>query len=173
MNATPLPPKHDRSPDERTNLLQFLELYRTVARRKAEGLTQAQMNRTVGASPLTIASITKHLAFVENVWFVFRFAGEAFEEPWSSAPLADDPDWDLNSATEDSPAELLALYDAACARSRTIVDRASLDDQGVIPDQDGDSVSLRWMLLHLVEEYARHVGHLDFLRETVDGSVGD
>ncbi len=67
MSETPLPPKHDRAADERTTLLQFLELYRTIARRKAEGLSSEQMNQTVGASPLTIAAITKHLAFVEDM----------------------------------------------------------------------------------------------------------
>lgn len=173
MNPTPLPPRHDRAADERVTLLQFLELYRAIARRKAEGLTREQMNRTVGASPLTIASLVKHLAFVEDIWFTVRFAGAPFGAPWDTAPFADDPDWDIHSAADDQPEALFSLFEEACERSRLVERAASLDDHGVVPDGDGAPVSLRWILVHLIEEYARHVGHLDFLREAVDGSVGD
>jgi len=173
MGETPLPPKHDRVADERTTLVQFLELYRTIARRKAEGIGAEQMNQTVGASPLTIASLVKHLAFVEDIWFTVRFTGAPFAEPWNSAPFVDDPDWDLHSAADDTPEELLELFDDACERSRTIERAAALDDRAATLDQDGAPVSLRWILVHLIEEYARHVGHLDMLREPIDGSVGD
>jgi hypothetical protein len=131
------------------------------------------MNRTVGASPLTIASITKHLAFVEDIWFTARFAGAPFGAPWDTAPFVEDPDWDIHSAASDTPGELLGLFDAACERSRAIERSAGLDDRAVMLDHDGAPVSMRWILVHVIEEYARHAGHLDLLRESIDGSVGD
>jgi len=173
--VTELPAEYDvpRAADERTTLLGFLDRYRAVARRKAVGVDADGMRLTVGASPLTIGAIVKHLAYVEDIWFTACFAGNPMDEPWNSAPLVDDPDWDLHSAADDEPADLLALFDAACARSRAAVGSRPLDDHTAIPYRDGSPQSLRWVVVHIIEEYARHVGHLDLLRETVDGSVGD
>lgn len=172
MSETPLVDP-DRNTDERTTLVQFLDFYRAITRRKAEGLDAAQMGTTLGPSPLTIGSITKHLAYVEDIWFTAAFAGNPMDEPWTTAPFADDPDWELHSAVDDTPTELLALHEAACARSRVVIADGALDDQAVIPQADGSPRNLRWIIVHLIEEYARHVGHLDLLREAVDGSVGD
>lgn len=172
MSETELP-ETDQAADERTTLLQFLDFYRAIVRRKAEGLTAGQMSETVASSSLTIGSITKHLARVEDFWLTMSFAGAALSEPWNSAPWDDEPEWDLTSARDDTPDELLDLFDAACSRSRRILDQASLDDQAALPSRDNGTPTLRWILVHLIEEYARHAGHLDFLREAVDGSVGD
>lgn len=170
---TPLPPKIDRTGDERTVLGDFLELYRTIFRRKAEGLSREEMAITVGASPLTIAGLVKHMALVEDTWFTKRFADGAVAEPWSSAPFDREPDWELESAVHDEPADLFRWFDEARARSRAVEAGAGLDDVAAFSDRDGDPISLRWIIVHMIEEYARHVGHLDLLRETADGTVGD
>ncbi len=175
MPAPTLPPDPPPRPaDEQGALLSFLDFYRTVMARKLEGLTSEQMNRTVAASTLTIGGLVKHLAQVEDTWLTVRFAGRPEPEPWASAPFDQDIDWDLD-ASADEPAALLALFDAACERSRAVVHAApSLDAVSVpgIPPGRGPW-NLRWILLHLIEEYARHSGHADLLREAIDGQVGD
>jgi uncharacterized damage-inducible protein DinB len=159
---------------ERQVLVEFLDFYRAVLVRKAEGLTADELNRTTSASNLTLGGLVKHMALVEDIWFVERFSGEAMPDPWSSAPFDDDGDWELTSAADDSPAELLTLFDQACARSRAIVDAAdSLDEVTSLPaDDPGRRRNLRWILVHMIEEYARHAGHADLLREEIDGRVG-
>lgn len=167
-------PQPDGLPgDERKVLVEFLDFYRAVLVRKAEGLTSDQLNRTTSASRLTLGSLVKHMALVEDSWFVWRFSGEPLPEPWASAPFDDDPDWELTSAADDSPAELLALFDRACARSRAIVDAEdSLEGVTSLPaDDESRRRNLRWVLVHMIEEYARHAGHADFLREEIDGRV--
>ena len=159
---------------ERQVLVEFLDFYRAVLVRKAEGLTSDDLNRTTSASNLTLGGLVKHMALVEDIWFVERFSGEAMPEPWASAPFDDDADWELTSAADDPPVELLALFDEACARSRAIIDAAdSLDEVTSLPaDDPGRRRNLRWILVHMIEEYARHAGHADFLREEIDGRVG-
>ncbi|MGZ4758076.1 MAG: mycothiol transferase, partial [Acidimicrobiales bacterium] len=124
---------------------------------------------------LTLAGLIKHLALVEDTWFVERMDGRPRPEPWLSAPFDDDPDWDFHSATDDTPDELLALYRAACDRSRAVV--AGHDDLGALSVAQGRGdeghFSLRWILLHMIEETARHNGHADLLRESIDGLTGE
>jgi hypothetical protein len=117
----------------------------------------------------------KHLALVEDSWFTEVFAGEPLGEPWAAVDWDADRDWDFHSATQDSPEELLALYDAACQRSRAVVaGAASLDDLSTPLERKGDArFSLRWILLHMIEETARHNGHADLLREAIDGVTGE
>lgn len=161
--------------EERHALVEFLDFYRTVLLRKAEGLTAAQLNQTTAASDLTIGGLIKHMAAVEDSWFTERMAGGADPEPWASAPWEDDRDWEFHSAADDSPAELRALFDAAWDRSRRIVDATpTLETLTLLPAGDpSKSRNLRWILIHMIEEYARHVGHADLLREAIDGQVDD
>lgn len=160
--------------DERTTLTQFLDYHRATVALKVDGLSKAQMAQKVGRSELTLAGLVKHLALVEDTWFTERFLGGGLPEPWASAPFDEDPDWEFHTAVDEEPADLLALYDAACERSRAATGAAaSLDATSVAPSQSGERFSLRWIILHMIEETARHNGHADLLREAIDGVTGE
>jgi uncharacterized damage-inducible protein DinB len=162
--------------DERAMLHAYLDYHRATLVGKVQGLTQAQMTaQVIPSSSLTLAGLIKHLALVEDSWFTDRFAGLGEPEPWSEVDWDADPDWEFHTAVDDSPEELLALYDAACARSRAVFDAApSLDDRSAATSRDsGDHFSLRWILCHMIEETARHNGHADLLREAIDGHTGE
>ncbi|MEL6891002.1 MAG: DinB family protein [Actinomycetota bacterium] len=160
--------------DERTVLVQFLEYYRIVLIRKLQGMDDAGRRLTVGSSNLTLAGLVKHMACVEDGWFAHRFAGQEGIEPWTSAPWDTDPDWEMTTAVDDTEDELVSLFDAACARSRAVLDAcSSLDDTAAGGAGDDPPASMRWILVHMIEEYARHCGHADLLRESADGTVDD
>ena len=160
---------------EREVLEQFLDFYRTVFARKAEGLTAEQLGQTTSASNLTLAGLVKHMASVEDTWFTFRLADNPVPEPWASGDWDLDEDWEMTSALKDSPQELLNLFDEACDRSRTVVAGLPSLDAEMPPEQSGERgpSNLRWIMVHMIEEYARHTGHADFLRESIDGQTGD
>ena len=160
--------------DERTTLVEFLDYHRATFLSKIAGLSQEQMNRTLPPSDLTLASLTKHLALVEDSWFQERFVGVEVE-PWASAPFDDDRDWEMHSAINDEPAELVALYEAAVARSEATLSMVeSLDALSAVNDRrEGIPYSMRWILVHMIEETARHNGHADFIRQSIDGLVGE
>lgn len=160
--------------DEYVTLTEFLDYERAVLARKAHGLTQEQLNRALPPSSLTLAKLVRHLTLVEQDWFRVRFLGLDPSEPWASAPWERDRDWEMSTAIDHAPAELLGDFHAACEESRRITrDAASLDQLSVQADRTGDYYNLRWILVHMIEEYARHDGHADFLREAIDGVVGD
>jgi hypothetical protein len=160
--------------DEYATLTGFLDYYRVVLARKTNGLTHEQLNRAVAPSTLTLAKLARHLTLVEQDWFHVRFLGLDPPEPWASAPWDDDVDWEMTTAVDVTPEELMAHFHAACAESRRITGEAdSLDQLSVQADRTGDHYNLRWILVHMIEEYARHAGHADFLREAIDGVVGD
>jgi uncharacterized damage-inducible protein DinB len=169
----------DPAGDELTLLTQYLDYHRATLVQKATGLDRRQMAATVGASELTLAGLVKHLALVEDTWFTRRLLGDdPLGEPWASAPWDDDPDWEFHSAVDDEPAELLGLYATACERSRaataTVARSRGLDALSArAPRPDVPHVSLRWILLHMIEETARHNGHADLLREAIDGTTGE
>jgi uncharacterized damage-inducible protein DinB len=154
-------------------LAQFLEYYRVVLIRKSWGLDQVQLHARVAASTLTISALLKHMALVEDHWFQDHFLGQDLPEPWASAPFDDDPDWEMTTA-DDSLDELLAQFDASCERSRRAISMATPDDLCVRSSpRTGEPINLRWVLVHMIEEYARHCGHADIIREAIDGRVGD
>ena len=119
--------------------------------------------------------MVKHLALVEDDWFQVKFLGRPEIEPWASAPFDDDPDWEWHSATEEALEDLVGLYEAACERSRAAVAEVG-GDLGTLSAErhprTGEQISLRWIMLHMIEETARHNGHVDLLREALDGVVG-
>ncbi len=163
----------DRDADERTTLTAMLDLQRSILRWKAAGLTRAQASTTLGPSSLHLAGLIKHMTLVEEGWFVTGFLGGEHSPPFDTVDWDADPDWEFRTAADDDLDDLLAAYDAACDRSREIVAAAeSLDDRSV-RHRDGEPVNLRWVLVHMLEETARHAGHADLLREAIDGSVGD
>ena len=159
--ARPAPPG---TADERTQLEGFLEQYRAIVLRKTDGLDDELARRAELASGTTVAGLLRHLRWVEEAWFVEALQGSA-RPRWRDT----DPQWQFRPGTE-SVAELRAAYAAACDRSREIAARHALDDTGHNPRMG--EVSLRWIHLHMIEELARHAGHLDILREQLDGSVG-
>jgi hypothetical protein len=175
----PLPVPERIDPDvqggEAELLTGFLEYHRATFLQKVSGLTKEQMAQTTAASSLTLAGLTKHLALVEDSWFTERIAGRPLPEPWASAPFDDDRDWELTSAVDDEPEDLIAQYHESCARSRAVVaEIGDLDRLSVVPDGlSGKVFNLRWVLLHLIEETARHNGHADLLREAIDGQTGE
>ncbi len=154
---------------------EFLDYQRATLILKVEGLSNEQLRRSTSSSSMTLAGLLKHLALVEDRWFQERFLGRDPIEPWRSAPFDSDPDWEWHSSASDDSGDLISLYEAACARSRLALSAAtSLDDESLALDScSGTRFSLRWIMLHLIEETARHNGHADLLRESIDGSTGE
>jgi hypothetical protein len=162
---------------EAEQLLGAIDRQRATFRWKAADLGAEGLRARVGVSTLTLGGLLKHLALQEDHTSAAKLSGSPLGEPWASADWEDDPDWELTSAATDSPDELYALYDAAVLRSRARFD-AALADGG--PEQfvrvalpDGRRVNLRRLLCDLIEEYGRHTGHADLLREAVDGRTGE
>ena len=160
--------------DEIGNLTRFLENHRAIFRRKAGGLNRDQLQQTLSPSDLTLGGMVKHLAFVEDWWFGRHLLGNQ-AELWARVDWAADPDWDWHSAADDDPEQLWALWEDAVARSRAAVaadPRPERIARKARPD-GRPPVTLRWLLAHMVEEYARHNGHADLIRQSIDGQVGD
>lgn len=167
-------PGEDRAADERTTLLQALDFYRAVLRRKAWGLSDEQLRTRVGPADMTLGGLLVHMANVEDNWFVRVVSGLPQSEPWISAPWRDDHDWDWHVAAKWSAAEIFDLLDASIDRSRAVVaEIASLEEIAPVHDRAGNGMTLRWILNHMVSEYARHCGHADLIRESIDGATGD
>ena len=162
---------------ETEHLVGALERQRATFRWKADGLDAAGLEARVAASSMTLGGLLKHLALVEDYYFAAKLAGEALGEPWDPAAMEADPDWEWRSAAQDTPAELYALYDGAVERARgrlaAALAHGGLDQPVHLSWPDGRRPSLRRLLCDLVEEYARHTGHADLLRESVDGRVGE
>jgi Protein of unknown function (DUF664) len=159
--------------DERTTLVAFLDWHRATLRLKAGGLDAQQLQRTLPPSDLTLGGMVKHLAYVENWWFGINLAGVT-TEPWASVDWAADEDWDWHSAADDTPDQIWDLWETeVAAADATIADSDSLDRLTVRKHpRTGEGLSLRWMLVHMIEEYARHLGHADLIRQSIDGAVG-
>jgi uncharacterized damage-inducible protein DinB len=152
----------------------FLDFLRATVLWKAEGLDAEQFRRSLPPSSLTLGGLLHHLALVEESWFEERFSGLPTREPWSGVDWKADPDWEFRTAADHDPDELRQRYRDACERSRAVVARADgLDQLSVRAWPDGTHWNLRWMLLHMIEETARHAGHADLLRESIDGAVGE
>jgi hypothetical protein len=151
------------------HLIGALDRLRATFRWKADDLDAAGLQARIGASGLTLGGLLKHLALVEDFTFTVKMRGE----PWEGIAEGDE----FASAAGDSPDELYALWDGAVARSRARLDEALADggiDQLVhVSDSDGRHASLRRLVCDLIEEYGRHTGHADLLREAVDGRVGE
>jgi len=159
------------------HLFGTLDRLRTTFRWKADGLDEDGLRATVGRSTLTIASLLKHLSFVEDFMTRFKLAGESPGAPWEAVDWDAHPGWDFTSAAEDSPTELYARYDdaviSARARFREAVAEGGLDQLVHVSDDEGHHANLRRLVLDLIEEYGRHTGHADLIREAIDGRVGE
>jgi len=159
------------------HLVGALDRLRMTFQWKADDLDAAGLRTRIGASALTLGGLLKHLAFVEEYMFTVKRAGAAPGEPWRSVDWDAEPDWPFTSAADDRPEELYALWDGAVERSRARLHAAVADgglDQLVhVSDGEGRHASLRRLVCDLIEEYGRHTGHADLLREAVDGRVGE
>ena len=156
--------------DERALLDGMLDWYRDGVVAKVAGMQQHHATDPL-RSGTTAAGVVKHLAFVEDHWCTRVVAGQPLPEPWASAPFDDDPDWEFHSASDEPLESSLELYRQACERSRAATADVALDATST--DARGREYALRFVLLHLVEETARHLGHLDVLRELADGTTGE
>jgi len=157
-----------RNADERTTLIAFLEWQRATLGRKCDGLTAEQLReRCAAPSTLSLLGLVRHLAEVERGWFRRTLALEDVEHLYSSEA---DPDGDFNNVDGADVEEAFNIWHAECEQARQIIAMRSLNDTG--RQRTGQIVSLRWILVHMIEEYSRHNGHADLLRERVDGAVG-
>ncbi|MFI5492920.1 DUF664 domain-containing protein [Actinoplanes sp. NPDC051859] len=162
---------------EAEHLAGALERLRATFRWKADGLDADGLRTRVGASTLTLGGLLKHLAFVEDYTFTTKLHGEAPGAPWRREDWADDEDWEFTSAAADTPEHLYGLWDSAVVRSRERLAAAfvegGLDQLVHIAGPDDRRANLRRLICDLIEEYGRHAGHADLLREAVDGLVGE
>ena len=162
---------------ETATLLGFLDYQRATLAWKCAGLDAAGLAATVAASSMTLGGMLKHLAYVEQWWFSQCLHGRDPELPWSAVDWDADPDWDWHSAAGDSPEQIKALWQDSMARSRELVGEAlasgGLGRLARRTGPDGQAPSLRWIVVHMIEEYARHNGHADLIRESLDGETGE
>ncbi|MFJ8634400.1 DinB family protein [Streptomyces sp. NPDC093568] len=158
-------------------LVGSLERQRRIFAWKCEGLDAAGLTARLAPSALTLGGLLKHLALVEDEYLTRRLLGAELGAPWDGVDWDSEPDWEWTSAVRDSPGELYALWKAAVARSRGHVRSALAEgDAGRLvayTSSRGESPSLRRLLIDLIEEYARHLGQADMIRESVDGRVGE
>lgn len=176
-NRVPPPWEPPAAGTETEHLVGALDRQRATFRWKVDGLDADGLRTTIGASSLTLAGLIKHLALVEDYYFGATIVGRPLGEPWPVDQMRDDPDWEFASALHDEPAALYAMYDGAVVRARaSLAEVLAADGLDRPVDKgwpDGRMPSLRRVLFDLVEEYSRHTGHADLLREAVDGRTGE
>jgi hypothetical protein len=162
--------------DEMTMLRSHLDFHRETFRWKTNGLSQQQLSTPHPPSTLTLAGLVKHLALVEDWWFGVNLVGSPDMEPFADVDFDTDPDWEFRTALDDPPEYLRGLWERAVAASDVNIAGAAKGVDTVAVGRDprtGEGISLRWILVHMIEEYARHNGHADLIRERIDGSVGE
>jgi uncharacterized damage-inducible protein DinB len=169
-------PEPPYAADEVTMLRAFLDYYRVTIKRQAEGLTREQLATPLPPATMTLGGMLKHLAGVEHWWLPMVLEGRANEPDWvDEAAMEADNDWEWHSAKDDDVETLFERFDWAVAEADRIIDAAlqaeGLDTLAKRPRRDGSVGTLRWILVHLIEEYARHAGHADLIRESIDGAT--
>ena len=175
IDDTPWEPPYDGS--EAEHLLGALDRLRWTFRYKADELDAAGLATRLGPSTLTLGGLLKHLAAQEDYAYSVKTAGEEMPPAWTENGWDGDDDWEFSSAAGDDPAYLYELYDAAVARARAgfteAIARGGLDQRVAQSATAGRPVGLRRVLYDLVEEYGRHTGQADLIREAVDGRTGE
>ena len=158
----------EQTGSERHILEAHLDGNRATVVRKCEGISWEEATRRLGTTSTSIAGILKHLIDVERWWFRYHLDGQDdVTFFWSDVV----PDLEFEFDADDTLASLIAGYEAACADSREVAARYELTDQLLRPERDGNRPSLRWVYVHMIEELARHNGHLDIYRELIDGQT--
>lgn len=163
--------------DEVATMLSSLARTRRTFAWKCWDLDADGLRATVGASSITLGGLLKHLALCEADWFAVKLRGEGYGPPWEAGDWDSGPDWEWRSAADDSPEELYALWKAAVARADEMIAAALAEGGPGQPGRftwpSGQTPNLRRMVADMCEEYSRHCGHADLIRETVDGRVGE
>ena len=155
--------------NEREQLNAWLDFHRATLLTKLEGLDDEQLRRPMVPSNVSLLGLVKHLTAVEHGWFATGFAQTGEPHMFSTE---EDPDADFRIEPDDTTDGIIEGYLRVCARSRDIAGAAaSLDETFERPGRG--EISLRWVLLHMIEETARHNGHADIMRELIDGVTGD
>ena len=157
---------------EREMLEGWLDYHRATLQLKCEGLSPEQLrSRAVPPSSLSLLGLVRHMTEVERSWFRRIYRGE------DAPPLYytdEDPDGDFDNLDTAEPEEVFSAWRAECSYAREVSRGAFLDDIGKCPSKrTGERFSMRWILTHMIEEYARHNGHADLIRESIDGTTGD
>jgi uncharacterized damage-inducible protein DinB len=170
-NERPEPPL---TADERATLVGFLDYHRATLEWKCDGLTPEQLAaRAVPPSTMSLLGLVRHLAEVEYAWFDRVETGDRRRPPKFYSEERPDDDFDGAVADQAVVDEAFATWQDAIEESRTVIAAHELDDTFVHKRWNGATISLRWVLVHMIEEYARHNGHADLLREAIDGSTGE
>lgn len=163
-------PEPGSSTDVRGLFLRYLDFYRQTVDQKVRGLSEAQLRSSLLPSGWTPLELVKHLVFMERRWFVWGYLGESVDSPWGDGETR----WHVDEV-ETVDALLEALH-VGGDRTRRIVEAADLSSSAALGGRftvDGEQPSLAWILFHVLQEYARHVGHLDIVRELADGETGE
>jgi hypothetical protein len=152
-------------------LTEFLDYFRAVFIRKVEDLTEEQARHRLPPSDLDLLGMTRHLADVERWWFRAVFTAEVSNGNYDSET---DPDADWHHASDATLADAIDVWRGEVSRAREIAVMATdLDAIASYTSGSRGEISMRWILIHMIEEYARHCGHADFLRQAIDGVTGD
>ncbi len=161
-----------RVSDERTMLDEWLEFHRATLLNKCAGLDAEQLRRrSCEPSTLSLLGLVRHLTDVERGWFLRGVAGRASREVPPLYYSDENPEGDFDDVDTADPEAMFATYRQACAEIRAAVAGADPDDT-FGEGREGGPISVRWVYLHMIEEYARHNGHADLLRERIDGATG-
>lgn len=151
---------------EKETLRAFLDNYRAAIAWKLEGLSVDDAARPLVPSGTNLLGLVKHLAWVELGWFVEFFAGETIDDPYAGMG-----DADMRAEPGDTVEAIIELYELHIARADAVIAATDLEDLSA-RDRHGKRFSLRWILIHMIEETARHAGHADIIREQIDGATG-
>jgi hypothetical protein len=171
--SPPEPPGTLSDPRELLNA--YLDFYRAATLRKIDGLPAHELRTSRLPSGWTPLGLLKHLAYVERRWLQWGFAGEQVDDPWGDNADGD-PVGGWHVSADETADSVRAFFLQQCERSRQIAAAASLSQNGAIGGRfgrPGPAPTLAWILFHLLQEYARHVGHLDVARELADGVIGE
>ena len=152
---------------EKDVLAGFLDHYRATLLAVCEGLSEEELRRPMVRSGTSLLGMIQHLAYVERGWFRETIAGERVDYPFD----LDDPTGDFRIAPEATAEQIFELYRAECAKSRQVLGSVSLDAPARGEERSAD-YNVRWIVVHMIEETARHAGHADILREQIDGATG-
>jgi uncharacterized damage-inducible protein DinB len=152
---------------EKESLRVSLDRHRDVVLWKVDGLADEQLRRAMTPSGTNLLGLVKHLGSVEFGWFCETFGRESEAVPFDEG----DPDADMRAEPDETTEDILAYYGRARAAADRVIEELDLEEVGTA--WFGEPVSLRWVLIHMVEETARHAGHMDIVRELIDGATGD
>src|SRR6476620_10597346 len=177
MGETAGTPGRSAARSESESLMAVLERNRRTFAWKTEGLSASGLRATTAASSMTLGGFGIHMDLIEADWLAVKLAGQEYGSPWDAVDFDADPDWEWRTGALDSPDEIYAVWREAVERSREllaeVIKERGLDGPASFTWPDGRTPTVRAMLLDMIEEYARHTGHADILREAVDGRVGE